>query len=213
MAIYATTNQQINGTTSAAKNQANFTMAGWFKRDATASRQLFGFNSNLNHRTTISHNPDNNIYFVVSSGSNAGGSTFQNTITGWNHVAMVFNGSLTGNENRLKGYVNGVIRTLAFFGPIPSATSNDVNNEDLRIGKDVLSNVWSTGGFAELGMWQASLTDSEIVSLSKGITCDKVRPQSLIYYTPLIRDIQDFNRGMSLTNTNTTVANHPRVYA
>ena len=45
------------------------------------------------------------------------------------------------------------------------------------------------------------------------MTCDKIRPQSLVYYTPLIRDIQDLARGMTLTNTNSTVANHPRVYA
>ncbi len=62
-------------------------------------------------------------------------------------------------------------------------------------------------------MWQATLTAAEIASLSKGMTCDKIRPQSLVYYTPLIRDIQDLARGMTLTNTNSTVANHPRVYA
>lgn len=62
-------------------------------------------------------------------------------------------------------------------------------------------------------MWQATLTAEEIASIAKGMTCDKVRPQSLVYYTPLIRDIQDLARGMTLTDTSTTVANHPRVYA
>ncbi len=62
-------------------------------------------------------------------------------------------------------------------------------------------------------MWQATLTAEEIASLAKGMTCDKIRPQSLVYYTPLIRDIQDLARGMALTNTDSTVANHPRVYA
>lgn len=212
MAISVTTNQQINGTTTVAKNLTNFTMAGWFRRDTNLSLQIFGFNSNLNHRTCIAYNPDNNLYFVLSNASNSVGAFIPN-ITGWNHVAMVFNGSLTGNSNRLKGYVNGANQSLSFFGTIPSTTSNNVNNEDLRIGRDVLSNVWSTGGFAELGMWQSSLTDGEIVSLFKGMSCDKVRPQSVVYYTPLIRNIQDLSRGISLINTNTTAANHPRVYA
>ena len=62
-------------------------------------------------------------------------------------------------------------------------------------------------------MWQATLTAEEVASLAKGMTCDKIRPQSLVYYTPLIRDIQDLARGMTLTDTSTTVAAHPRVYA
>jgi len=61
-------------------------------------------------------------------------------------------------------------------------------------------------------MWQATLTAEEVASLSKGMTCDKIRPQSLVFYAPLVREIQDLARGMTLTNTNSTVANHPRVY-
>lgn len=81
-----------------------------------------------------------------------------------------------------------------------------------RIGRYQSNNSWSTGDFAELGMWQATLTAEEVASLAKGMTCDKIRPQSLVYYTPLIRDIQDLARGMTLTNTDSTVANHPRIY-
>ena len=62
-------------------------------------------------------------------------------------------------------------------------------------------------------MWQASLTAEEVSSLAKGMTCEKIRPQSLVFYTPLIREIQDLARGMTLTDTSTTVSNHPRVYA
>ncbi len=61
-------------------------------------------------------------------------------------------------------------------------------------------------------MWQATLTAEEVASLAKGMTCDKIRPQSLVTYIPLMRDIQDIARGMTLTNTNSTVANHPRIY-
>ena len=61
-------------------------------------------------------------------------------------------------------------------------------------------------------MWQASLTAAEIASLAKGMTCEKICPQSLVFYTPLIREIQDLARGMTLTDTSTTVANHPRIY-
>jgi hypothetical protein len=67
---------------------------------------------------------------------------------------------------------------------------------------------------AEVGIWNAALTADEIASLAKGVTCDKVRPQSLVFYAPLVRDLQDVRGGLTITNNNSaTVANHPRVYA
>ena len=67
---------------------------------------------------------------------------------------------------------------------------------------------------AEVGVWNTNLTASEVLSLSRGMTCDKVRPQSLVFYAPLVRDLIDVKGGLTITNNNTaTVANHPRVYA
>jgi hypothetical protein len=71
-----------------------------------------------------------------------------------------------------------------------------------------------TGLIAEVGIWNAALTAAEIASLADGMTCDKVRPQSLVFYAPLVRDLIDVKGGLTITNNNTaTVANHPRVYA
>jgi hypothetical protein len=54
----------------------------------------------------------------------------------------------------------------------------------------------------------------EIASLAAGMTCDKVRPQSLVFYAPLVRNLQDVKGGLTITNNNSaTVAAHPRVYA
>ena len=70
------------------------------------------------------------------------------------------------------------------------------------------------GRIAEVGIWNAALTQPEIASLANGMTCDKVRPQSLVFYAPLIRTLQDLKGGLTITNNNTaTVADHPRVYA
>jgi hypothetical protein len=71
-----------------------------------------------------------------------------------------------------------------------------------------------TGQIAEVGIWNVALTDAEIASLADGMTCDKVRPQSLVFYAPLVRDLQDVRGGLTITNNNTaTVAVHPRVYS
>jgi hypothetical protein len=72
----------------------------------------------------------------------------------------------------------------------------------------------TNGLIAEVGIWDVALTPEEIASLAKGMTCDKVRPQSLVFYAPLVRDLIDAKGGLTITNNNTaTVANHPRVYA
>jgi hypothetical protein len=69
------------------------------------------------------------------------------------------------------------------------------------------------GRVAELGVWNAALTANEVASLAKGMTCNLVRPQSLVFYAPLIRNLQDVRGGLTITNNNAAiVANHPRVY-
>ena len=69
------------------------------------------------------------------------------------------------------------------------------------------------GKIAEVGIWNAALTTAEIASLASGIICDKIRPQSLVFYAPLVRDLIDQKGGLPITNNNSaTVANHPRIY-
>ena len=70
------------------------------------------------------------------------------------------------------------------------------------------------GAIAEVGIWNDDLTAAEVASLAKGMTCDKIRPQSLVFYAPLVRDLIDQKGGLAITNNNAaTVSNHPRVYA
>ena len=77
-----------------------------------------------------------------------------------------------------------------------------------------MASLFHDGKLAEVGIWNVALTAAEIASLAKGMTCDKVRPQSLVFYAPLVRNLQDVRGGLTITNNNTaTVATHTRVYA
>lgn len=212
MARNFATNQQISATTDIGKNQSNLSIAYWANRATSASNQGFGFNETSNDRTALSHFNDNNVYCTLANGSSSFGYFLQN-VTGWNHLCMTFDGTQSGNANRLKGYFNANNQALTFSGTIPSTTSNNASNETLRIGRIQTSAAWSTGDFAEIAVWQATLTAAEVASLAKGFSPRKVRPQSLVYYSPLVRELQDVARGVALTNTDTTVSNHPRVYA
>jgi len=123
----------------------------------------------------------------------------------WGHACAVFESS----TSRI-AYCNGG-NSGTNTG---SATPADLTRVLIGAGWFGSLSSYANGLIAEVGIWNAALTAAEIASLAKGMTCDKVRGQSLVFYAPLIRSLQDLRGGLSITNNNTaTVANHPRVYA
>jgi len=122
----------------------------------------------------------------------------------WHHACAVFT-SATSRTVYLDGG-NSATNTT-------SLTPSGINQMNIGSFKTAAGN-WFNGQMAEVGIWNVALTDDEIASLADGMTCDKVRPQSLVFYGPLVRDLIDYKGGLTITNNNTaTVANHPRVYA
>jgi hypothetical protein len=120
----------------------------------------------------------------------------------WYHCAGVW-----PSNNSRTGYLNGVASSAA------SGTAN-ISPQVIWVGAFAGVADRFQGQIAEVGIWNTDLTAAEIASLAKGMTCDKVRPQSLVFYAPLVRDLIDAKGGLTITNNNgATVANHPRVYA
>lgn len=74
------------------------------------------------------------------------------------------------------------------------------------------------GRIAEVGIWNAILTDDEIASLGKGVSCSLVRPQNLVLYAPMIRELDDYSKTLfSFSTINTgaavdTLGVHPAIY-
>lgn len=73
----------------------------------------------------------------------------------WVHVAMVFDGTQTGNANRLKLYANGVPVTLTYNGTIPAIT--DVNVNPLKMGT-------INGWMDDARVWNAALSAADIAA-------------------------------------------------
>ena len=125
----------------------------------------------------------------------------------WNHYAGVFvsGSSRTPYTNGVAGAENttsvaAITPTVTSIGAWFEGTSSPIQLFDGRI--------------AEVGIWNIALTAAEIASLADGMTCDNIRPQSLVFYAPLVRSLQDVKGGLTITNNNAaTVATHPRVYA
>lgn len=124
----------------------------------------------------------------------------------WAHVCGVF-----AATNSRQVFLNGIGSSVRTIDCNPSGMN------ETRIGaRNLRGSVgfFMPGRIADVGIWNVALSQEEITSLARGMTCDKIRPQSLVNYFPLVRDPIDAKGGLTITNNNgATVANHPRVYA
>ncbi len=114
------------------------------------------------------------INAAVRNGSDAYGYTSGSKLTAgvWTHVAMVFDGSLSGNANRLKVYVDGVQEALTFSGTIPATTVSNAQN--FIIGRTGgASNYWN-GKLDEVRAYNRALTAAEIKAQYDAGAPDKV---------------------------------------
>lgn len=145
----------------------------------------------------------------VGIGTDQNGITAANSTAGynaatWNHACGVF----TSTTSRTV-YLNGGNSATNTVSHSPTAP-----NAGLRIARFINNfSFYLAGQIAECGIWSAALNADEVASLAKGMTCDKVRPQNLVFYAPLVRDLIDQKGGIAITNNNAaTIANHPRIY-
>lgn len=215
------TNQRITAASPSGLSDVPFTLACWFNsQQDTRTAGLLQVGDFATSQRCI----------IFAGGNVAGdparmqvqGSTATvtiNTSTGWttntwNHACGTakLTGSFPPQEFAIYLNAGGKVTATADAGAPSSAWSS------MQIGAQTTNGVTGQGSFhdgliAEAGIWNVALTDDEIASLAKGVTCNLVRPQSLVFYAPLIRNLQDIKGGLTLTNTNTaTVVDHTRVY-
>jgi hypothetical protein len=121
----------------------------------------------------------------------------------WNHGCAVF----TSTSSR-QIFLNGVA------GATNTGTVNPTFSRfNIGLRNSAGVDVFARGDIAETGVWNVALTAAEIASLAKGVACNLVRPQSLVFYAPLVRELIDVRGGRTITNNNgATVVNHPRIY-
>jgi hypothetical protein len=208
------TSQYLN-TASAPATAAPLTMALWFyANNATDNMFLMSIADN------------------AETGSNRFGLNLQGAVANDPVAAFAQNGATAGNAFASAGFVankwshvcgvfaSSTSRTVYLDGGNSGTNTTNVTPagvDRVRIGTRFLSGSpanYFNGSLAEVGIWNTDLTAAEIASLAKGVSCRLIRPQSLVFYAPLIRDLIDVRGGLAITNNNTaTVANHPRIYA
>lgn len=189
------------------------TLSAWVNVDSSKFHTVFGIGSGVPGNFSSFRIRVNADYKVVaihanSTASASDGATTTGTVTAgsWNHVLATF----TSNTSRAV-YLNGTKTN----GGTTSVTASGLGIIEIGyitgpIGTGDLQ--YMDGKMAELAVWDSVLTDDEILSLARGFTPDQIRPQSLQFYAPLVRDLQDRRGGRTITNNNgATVAVHPRI--
>ena len=174
---------------------------------SSGNQALLSLNQNSGTNRFVLYLSGTILYFFVNDSSGftqpQTGDVSSNT---WFHACAV---EAASNDHRL--FLNGANKSTTSLSKTP------VSINALNVGTDRINNnnvSLLTGQIAEVGIWNAALTDAEVASLAKGMTCDKIRPQNLVYYAPLVRNLIDQKGGRTITNNGgATVATHPRVYA
>jgi hypothetical protein len=192
------------------------TIACWvYPTAAENDRAAVGIGDGGTHRNVLQHNLAGGVpqMAVVAAGASATATTGntnsyggETSLNQWTHTAGLFESSTSRTV-----YVGGISRAT---NTTNVGSQNGLTEILVGARRNTTVGLSYTGRLAEVGVWNVALAAEEIASLADGMTCDKVRPQSLVFYAPLVRDLQDVRGGLTITNNNTaTVANHPRVYA
>ncbi len=171
------------GTDLAGTNKLSYSL--WFNTDEFTNSQgngwdligTYGGTTGADYQgLSINHWYDGNWYIYAEyhgsfSGNAYGGISQANlgtTATGtWYHMVVVYDGTATGNANRLKIYLNGVQKTFdSFSGTIGSTI--DYANNPTWIGRPSYGSSYQknfNGKIDEVTIWKRVLTDSEISAL------------------------------------------------
>jgi hypothetical protein len=96
------------------------------------------------------------------------------SVSAWHHIVVIFDGSQTGDANRLKMYADGSQLTLSVAaGAVPAALQAD--GADFNLGKFGGGlTFYMNGRIDEVGIWSKALTSGEVAELynaGAGKTC------------------------------------------
>ena len=133
-------------------------ISAWIKCDVTSGAHVIVSKySSSSVRTELIIS--SNVLYMAFGATNG---NFSFTSTDWNHVAMVFDGSGTGNTGRLKIYLNGENQTLSYTGTI-GTTTPDTGTNVLKIGNRTSHHF--DGAMGQVSIFNKSLSATEVSAI------------------------------------------------
>ena len=141
-------------------NASQVTITAWAKRAASGAVVYIG-KQVINHDLIIELYGDGYAYFNVSNGTFAGAAAASNDLY-WHHYALVFDGDQTGNENRLKTYIDGRPTTNTIYGGTVPATTTG-NTAPMYLGHNSYDDThYSNGYIDEVRFYDYARTPAQI---------------------------------------------------
>ena len=104
-----------------------------------------------------------NLFCQVNNGADGNGQLTSSAPAGYSHIAFVFDGTQSGNANRLKIYINGALQTLTFSYTVPSTTASPATP---------MSRIGSYVGFP--GSWFLNGSIASCTLFDRAISVDEV---------------------------------------
>jgi hypothetical protein len=138
-----------------------FSMCAWMKRTLSNTLVIISQVESLSNDIAFELWSDGYAYFEVGNGSNSYGRVL-NSSTSWQFLSMVYNGTLVGNANRLKGYINGVEQTLDFVATTIPATTGTVN-ANFILGSYLGGPNYGSGNISNVQTYNRALSSSEVL--------------------------------------------------
>jgi hypothetical protein len=141
------------------RNISAITLSAWIKRNSSNGIVTISQMNDNSNRLDFEFWNDGNVYFAVGNGGNAYGYVAHND-TNWHYVTMVFDGTQSGNSNRLKAYIDGIPQTLTYSGSIPTTTANLTTN--FEIGRLPMSAAYTNGAIDNVRIYNYARTPAQI---------------------------------------------------
>lgn len=144
--------------------KTNFSFDIWFKlNNPTLNNSIFSFGRGGSYTDDVLIAVYGSVIFAQVNNGVDGNAKMSFSSTAWTNIQVVFDGTLTGNSNRLKMYINGVLQTLTIdytvpsvSATVPSGTSSIGAYTSTYNGNRLNGNVSVTRGYS------TSLTSTEV---------------------------------------------------
>ena len=141
-------------------NASQFTMMAWMKRRLSSSKVILYQGVEASNDVAFELWNDGFAYFEVGNATNSY-ANISNTSTDWQYLTMVFDGTQTGNSNRLKCYINGSLLAVSYSGTIPSTSGP--SNSVFSIGNSQgIGGNFSDGNVAQVFIYNRAISSSEV---------------------------------------------------
>ncbi|MDP3956223.1 MAG: LamG domain-containing protein [bacterium] len=151
------------GDISSLDSAQKLTLSAWAKRSMSGSSVwVTKEKDGINNRVALGLWIDG--YFYVEPTGSAGYARVSLADTDWHHLVMVFDGTQSGDSNRLKGYVDGVEVSLSYAGGTVASVTNNMAGSTFDIGRSPAYG-YSNGIADDVRIYNRALSASEIQTL------------------------------------------------